>query len=207
MNCRLTSAWSRPGYHERLWSRLGLLPRSVAEALCPSRPAAHAVPLCAGDAAREVGMVNQCGGWLGRRGELSGGCLRGQRSKGGAVRRSSHGDKWHWWGRRQRRGGCEGSCSLRAPGRWSARRSRRRVALRASVAMAGATGGGQIGSARQRGGGAVRVARSRGGAAAACGARAGCGPHRSGGRRTTRGWSRPRYRAGLRRWSSLRLGY
>ena len=41
----------------------------------------------------------------------------------------------------------------------------------------GATGGGQIGSVRQRGGGAERVARSRGGAAAARAAWVGYGFH------------------------------
>ena len=48
------------------------------------------------------------------------------------------------------------------------------------VALAGATGGGLIGSGCQRGGGAERVARSRGGAAAARAAWVGCGLIHSG---------------------------
>ena len=102
----------------------------------------------------------------------AGAAVKGQR---GQARRSRR--RVAWAGPWSAGGGCEGSCGLRAPGRWSARRSRRRAAWRASVAGAGATGGGQLGSVCQRGGGAERVARSRGGAAAACGAWVGYGFH------------------------------
>ena len=119
-----------------------------------------------------IGAAAGGAAWRVERRPSAGVAVKGQR--GQARRRVA------WAGPWSAGGGCEGSCGLRAPGRWSVLRSRRWVALRASVALAGATGGGQLGSVCQRGGGAERVARSRGGAAAARAAWVGCGLIHSG---------------------------
>jgi len=127
----------------------------------------------------QIGSGCQRGGGAERAARSRGGAAAGRPSAGVAVkgRRGQARRQVACSGPWSAGGDCEGSCGLRAPGRWSARRSRRRAAWRASVAGAGATGGGQIGSVRQRGGGAERVARSRGGAAAARAAWVGCGFH------------------------------
>jgi hypothetical protein len=144
----LTRAWSRQRSARSLRS---LAPRCGSRAgrcALEMRPGkwGWSVRAAAGGAARRV-----------ERRPSAGAAVKGQR--GQARQRVACSGPW------SAGGGCEGSCGLRAPRRWLARQSRRRVAWRASVALAGATGGGQIGGVCQQGGGAVRVARSRGGAA------------------------------------------